>query len=552
MHAGIIQMAWLRGKQGEKALKTWGVLILPMALALALKWTLLRLDAFPFNADEAIVALMARHILRGERPIFFYGQAYMGSLDAFLVALGFRFLGEKVQVIRAIQTLLYLGTVGTTVAMARDLFGSARKAAFAGLIMALPTVNVTLYSTVSLGGYGEALFIGNLLMLASFGARDQSSGIAWYLLWGFLAGLGLWAFALTLVYIVPSGVLIFLSLRRLERRSTRRKVFLWAAAGTLLGAAPLVAWGFRHGFAPVIHEALGSAVAVGTHGSILQTTGTRLANLVIFGIPAAIGLRPPWDVKILAPPLAPFAMLFWIAAAFEGVYLLRTASVSRPKLAAVLAMPAVLLMGFLATPFGGDPSGRYFLPWMLPMALLGGSFAGAKWRWMKKGPRLGLFAGVLAFHLFSHVLVARQNPPGFTTQFDAVTRIDHRYDGALISFLEERGEYTGYTNYWVAYPLAFLSQERLIYVPQLPYHLDFRYTARYDRYSAFGRAVATSPTSAYITVRHPDLDAFLRRALALRGISWQETQIGDYQVFYDLSEKVSPSDLGAPWLELEG
>jgi hypothetical protein len=36
----------------------------------------------PFNSDEAIVGLMARHMLQGERPLFFYGQAYLGSLDA--------------------------------------------------------------------------------------------------------------------------------------------------------------------------------------------------------------------------------------------------------------------------------------------------------------------------------------------------------------------------------------------------------------------------------------------------------------------------------------
>ncbi len=57
-----------------------------LGAALAWKAALLVLDCVPFNADEAVVALMARHILQGERPIFFYGQAYMGSLDAYLVA----------------------------------------------------------------------------------------------------------------------------------------------------------------------------------------------------------------------------------------------------------------------------------------------------------------------------------------------------------------------------------------------------------------------------------------------------------------------------------
>ena len=60
----------------------------------------------PFNADEAVVALMARHILQGQRPFFFYGQAYMGSLDAYLIAAGFNWFGEQVWVIRGVQAIL--------------------------------------------------------------------------------------------------------------------------------------------------------------------------------------------------------------------------------------------------------------------------------------------------------------------------------------------------------------------------------------------------------------------------------------------------------------
>src|SRR5574341_1086774 len=92
--------------------------------AAGLKAWLIWMGAVPFNADEAIVALMARHILQGERPLFFYGQAYMGSLDAWLVAMGFAVLGQKVWVIRLVQTLLYLGTLLTTAVLGKALFNS--------------------------------------------------------------------------------------------------------------------------------------------------------------------------------------------------------------------------------------------------------------------------------------------------------------------------------------------------------------------------------------------------------------------------------------------
>jgi hypothetical protein len=53
------------------------------------------------DADEAIVGLMGRHILHGEFPIFFYGQKYMGSLEAHLGALGFALGGATPLVLTA-------------------------------------------------------------------------------------------------------------------------------------------------------------------------------------------------------------------------------------------------------------------------------------------------------------------------------------------------------------------------------------------------------------------------------------------------------------------
>ncbi|GIV81340.1 MAG: hypothetical protein KatS3mg051_0694 [Anaerolineae bacterium] len=85
-------------------------LVIGMA-ALARLW-LLGGERVSFDSDEAIVGLMARHINQGKPiPTFFYGQAYMGSLDALLVAGSFRFLGESVMAMRAVQVALALVTL---------------------------------------------------------------------------------------------------------------------------------------------------------------------------------------------------------------------------------------------------------------------------------------------------------------------------------------------------------------------------------------------------------------------------------------------------------
>ena len=113
-----------------------------------------------------------------------------------------------------------------------------------------------------------------------------------------------------------------------------------------------------------------------------------------------------------------------------------------------------------------------------------------------------------------------------------------------MEFLLQNGEVSGYTHYWVAYPLAFLSQERLIFVPHLPYHADFRYTRRDDRYQPYTALVAQAQKAAYITTRQPELQAYLREQFALIDVAWKEKQIGDYRIFYQLSRLVRPDEMG--------
>ncbi len=50
--------------------------------------------------DELEVGLQAEHILRGELPLYYFGQPYLGSLDAYLAALIFRFTGPAVWAMR--------------------------------------------------------------------------------------------------------------------------------------------------------------------------------------------------------------------------------------------------------------------------------------------------------------------------------------------------------------------------------------------------------------------------------------------------------------------
>ncbi|RMF23181.1 MAG: hypothetical protein D6760_05960, partial [Deltaproteobacteria bacterium] len=56
-----------------------------------------------YLADEGVVGLMGKHILEGRSlPVFFYGQHYLGALEAYLAALSFAIFGVSITSLRLV------------------------------------------------------------------------------------------------------------------------------------------------------------------------------------------------------------------------------------------------------------------------------------------------------------------------------------------------------------------------------------------------------------------------------------------------------------------
>jgi hypothetical protein len=243
----------------------------------------------------------------------------------------------------------------------------------------------------------------------------------------------------------------------------------------------------------------------------------------------------------LAWPLLPFVLFFWggiAVAPLRQPGLTISSKYGKWLLRGVLL---TLAAGFIFTSFGVDPSGRYFLPFVVPLCLAAGDALprlAQRWRW-----RAALMLLLIVYQAWGTLECALRYPPGLTTQFNAITQIDTRYQAELISFLKSQGETRGYTNYWVAYPTAFLSQEELIFIPALPYHPDLRYTSRDNRYLPYVDQVAAAQRVAYITTANPNLDTKLEDGLKRLAVQWHETRIGDYHVYYSLSRVVRPEEL---------
>src|SRR5215510_4170658 len=102
---------------------TVGLLAL-VGLGLALRLAVIASPLGEIDGDEAVVGLMARHIaFLGERPVFYYGQPYLGSLEAFSAAPLFVLFNSSTFVLKLVPTAYSLGFAALTAVIARQLFG---------------------------------------------------------------------------------------------------------------------------------------------------------------------------------------------------------------------------------------------------------------------------------------------------------------------------------------------------------------------------------------------------------------------------------------------
>ncbi len=193
---------------------------------------------FASTFDTSTVGLMALHILKGGRPLFYYGQSYMGALEAYVAALLFALFGPS-EVALALSPILFsLGWIAATYLLFRELMGE-RAGLAAALCVALPGWEVLWYNIGSYGGYPAAFCFGTLALWLSVRLvfRELDAGSRWLhaTALGVVAALGLWTHYLSCAYLVTGAILLLFHLVRLR--------FEWRSTAPLLAGGLIAATG---------------------------------------------------------------------------------------------------------------------------------------------------------------------------------------------------------------------------------------------------------------------------------------------------------------------
>ena len=460
----------------------------------------------PRNSDQAVVGIMAHHILTGRgHPVFFYGATYDGSLEPHFVAVVFALAGASFATYRLAMALLLDCIVITIWAVTLRTFGEkAGRAALAYL--AVPPFFL-LYKGLTSDGAYDAFLLSSIAILGLALAADSRSShgrLGWMTGLGIAIGIGWWVTPLTLMVTVP--VLFWLFLWRAPRPLPGEIVL--ASAGAVLGSSPWWIWNARHGWASL------KASELGTAG--IQGFATNLISVIRTSIPTLEGgIRSSPDPRKIEETLPASQSLALIALAILLVPILVGAlRKERRRLLFGLVLVTAVVAASCSGRLNATEPRFLFAYYAVSAALVGFSIGQPARNGWERLLRLAALGVLIVLHGAS-ALTARDVP---------VVSNDKEVGGSLDLLrkqLESAGLSRVYANYWTAYRLSFESGEKIIATP-FPGDDAVRYVPYRDEVDR-----APSPGVVLLGERDACFGEYLRENAML----YRRQRIGEFAVY---------------------
>ncbi len=465
-------------------------------IGMGLRLWILQSRLGPPTSDEAVVGLMARHLLHGHPTAFYLGQAYGGSQEAVLVALTFSVVRSWNVAMRVVPITLHAVAALLVWRIGRRIFDDARGRTAAMLVWVGPLAAVWL-STRELAFYGPTLVLGLTLVLLALRLVERPYHRDVFLA-GLAGGLGWWASPQIVYFAFPAAVWM------LVRRPELVRMAWLAVCAALVGAIPWLYVNVGNGF-PSLHPPV----------QAVQTTyGERLRLFFRTGLPVALGLRKMGSTRWLVPWIGPAVYVAVLAALAVAGVACAAAFVRHRRLdgrGLLLFACVVYPFVFALSPFAFYVLDGRYLFFIVPfLALLAASALADRWR--------QLAAVVVVAALSAGGLASLLAQP----ELDPIGAIAYAHPlGPLLSAMDDRGVDFVFADYWTAYRIDLATEERVSATPVLGNTRDLALLSR----------VRSSDRPGYVLVAGSSAEQRLEDALGTRNITYQRVRAGDYALY---------------------
>ncbi|HJM81992.1 MAG TPA: hypothetical protein QF720_00105 [Nitrospinota bacterium] len=197
------------------------------------------------KADAIVIGMMAEDIFNGvEYPLLYYGQFYMGALEAWLLAPIYFFFEPDWWTISFIPIFISTIAVIPFYLLGKSISDKAGGIIAAGL-WAISPFAINFYNITPRGCYPEVVLAGALLLWYStekIKGKEISLNTS-FIVW-FFGGLSLWASMLAAPFLATSGLLTMIYSRRRFITSSN----LAAICGLIIGGSPFLIVLYKNGF----------------------------------------------------------------------------------------------------------------------------------------------------------------------------------------------------------------------------------------------------------------------------------------------------------------
>jgi 4-amino-4-deoxy-L-arabinose transferase-like glycosyltransferase len=487
------------------------------------------------ESDEAIVGLMGKHILEGRGiPVFYYGQAYMGSLEAIFAAISFFFFGVNNWALKLVPLFFSILLIAITYQIGLILSGRVT-ARIASLFLAIAPSPLIIWSLKARGGFIETLVIGSSAILITFilllrEAPDYRKDRSLWFTISAILGLGWWTNNQIIFYIAPLGLVLFIRLLMHKKFLNQLKITVGSILFFILGSLPFWIFNLREKPKWPSFEVLFGNTS-GNYAS------KYFEDYWSTALPIILGARQFWsDYETFSGAALTAYLLYGLSLGLGFFLALRISPITSYNRKLPL-LCLVLFLVFVPTIFSLSSFGwlskapRYLLPLysILPLLLAMSLSLPIQSRNFKlKLSGYGLVFGITLLNLSSNYLhgIADEGQP-VVFKRERVAE-DH---SRLYDWLKSKGISHVYTNYWIGYRIAFETNEDITFT---------RFgTPRSLRISEYETHNPPDEVSGKTFVLVPEEAKVFIEWLDLFGKDFSTHDLGDYIVFYDIIDKSS-------------